>query len=528
MKTPPGDSPEVQASALSISRLTSARTLAVSTGINLLSGFLPAAVGFAAMPFVVRGFGPERYGLFSLLWAMISFFLIFDLGLGRATTKYISEALGRKDEGAAEEIIWSSILTQLFFGGIGGLLLGAGSLVLVSGVLNIPPRHMEEARASFLALALSAPLALVEFTLSGALQAAQRFGLVAAVNAPAKCLVLLTLLLTATLGWSLLVFVFVYSGLKVVSILLYFRFCQSLYPGLHFRPRFSRTRVASMFHFGKWVTFAALANSMLANLDKYYLGSIASMALVSAYAGPFQLVDRMSIAQMSLGSVLFPCLSVLKGAASHGSFRSLFTWSLKLTCMVFGTMALVLVGFSDVLVWLFLGREYLPFSVSVLQILVMGFFFNSMAIVPLSVLQASGRPDLPGKYLLVEMPVHALSFVILFAVLGVPGLALAWAMRAMLDFLLLMHGALRGGQLGPRAFVEHKLHLIIGTYTAAVLFAVGTQSHVEHLGARMALLAGIALGACALWLSCLSGLERERAMSLTRRAFGMAGQEQGG
>jgi len=76
----------------------SGKLLARNTLLNFIGQILPLIVGVVTIPFVIQGLGTERFGLLSLAWVVLGYFAIFDLGLGRATTKFVAEALGRGDE----------------------------------------------------------------------------------------------------------------------------------------------------------------------------------------------------------------------------------------------------------------------------------------------------------------------------------------------------------------------------------------------------------------------------------------------
>ena len=62
--------------------------------LNLLGAALPLLVGILTIPYVVRGLGMERFGILSLAWVILGYFALFDFGLGRATTKFVAEAVG--------------------------------------------------------------------------------------------------------------------------------------------------------------------------------------------------------------------------------------------------------------------------------------------------------------------------------------------------------------------------------------------------------------------------------------------------
>ena len=69
-----------------------------NTVLNLVGLVVPLAVGFVTIPMVVRALGNERFGILALVWVVLGYFGLFDLGLGRTTTRYVADCLGRNDK----------------------------------------------------------------------------------------------------------------------------------------------------------------------------------------------------------------------------------------------------------------------------------------------------------------------------------------------------------------------------------------------------------------------------------------------
>jgi len=86
-----------------------------NTFLNLLGQALPLLAGLVALPFIVRGLGTDRFGLFSLVLVALSFFSVFDVGLGRAMTKFIADAIGRDQKEQIASFFWTVIIIQSFF-----------------------------------------------------------------------------------------------------------------------------------------------------------------------------------------------------------------------------------------------------------------------------------------------------------------------------------------------------------------------------------------------------------------------------
>jgi O-antigen/teichoic acid export membrane protein len=81
--------------------------LARNSLLNLAGQILPILVGVITISYVVRGLGTGRFGVLSIGWMMLGYFGVFDLGMGRATTKSVSECLRprRMSEGFLASVV---------------------------------------------------------------------------------------------------------------------------------------------------------------------------------------------------------------------------------------------------------------------------------------------------------------------------------------------------------------------------------------------------------------------------------------
>ena len=118
---------------------TQGSLLAHNAILNLAGHGVRVIVALVAIPFIIRGLGTERYGVFSLALIVLGYFSLFDFGLGRATTKFVAEYLGREDTKQLPGLIWTSLGLQLIQGIFGGFLLVAATPFLVGKIFNIAP-----------------------------------------------------------------------------------------------------------------------------------------------------------------------------------------------------------------------------------------------------------------------------------------------------------------------------------------------------------------------------------------------------
>jgi O-antigen/teichoic acid export membrane protein len=236
--------------------------LACNTALNFIGQVLPLLVGVATIPFIVRGLGTERFGLLSLAWVVLGYFAIFDLGLGRATTKFVAEALGKGEEEQVPRLVWTAITIQAVLGVVGALVLFGITPLLVEHILNIPRELIGKAKATFYLLAFSIPVVLVSSSFQGTLEAAQRFDLVNAVRIPSSILTFLLPLVGLLLGFNLPGIVVLILLVRVGALLTFVIMNLRITPQLR-RYSGSFALFPRLFSFGGWVTVSSIVGPIL-------------------------------------------------------------------------------------------------------------------------------------------------------------------------------------------------------------------------------------------------------------------------
>jgi len=116
--------------------------------LNLLGQVLPLIVALVTMPLIVRGLGPERFGVLSIVWAVLGSMILFDLGLSRSTTKFVAECLGRGEEEKFPSLFWTSFWSQVLIGIVGALPMAAGVPHLVDRYLKLSSSNAAETKLS--------------------------------------------------------------------------------------------------------------------------------------------------------------------------------------------------------------------------------------------------------------------------------------------------------------------------------------------------------------------------------------------
>lgn len=495
-------------------------SLARNTLLNLAGQAVPLLIAVVSIPLVVRGLGPDRFGVLSLAWAVLGYFTLFEFGLSRATTKFVAEIVKRAEKARLGQLVWTSLLLHVVFGIVGGLTLAGLTPILLERVFKISSTLLDQARATFYLMALAVPVVILSASARSVLEGLQRFDLVNLIKAPANSLLYLIPAVAVQFGVGLPGIVALILASRVIGAIAYFGVCLRIVPSLAQHLRIGTEDLRSLLSFGGWVSVSNVIGPILIYFDRFLLGSVLSMAAVAYYVAPYEAVTRLWIIPASLASTLLPEFSALGTSDARKSTEVVFTRSLKYGILAMTPVVAVVALFAREIVHLWLGQEYVGPSTLVLQVLAVGIFFHSMAYVPWTLLQAIGRPDLTSKFHLVHLlPYLGLAWVFVRNH-GVAGAAVAWALRALADGLFHLVAAWRSGQMAEVIGRDRSLQAAIlqGVILVGIALAMGTQ--MTALYWRIAVLAAtLAVFVSAGWYRALDEVDRKFFGSLAAAAY---------
>lgn len=415
--------------------LVSGARIARNTLFNLAGFTLPFIVLIITIPLLIDGLGDDRFGILLLAWAIVGYFSLFDIGISRATTKYVSEYLGKGKARELPKLIWTAIVSLFVLGLAAMLVWFLVSPWLISDVMKIPNDLIFETKNSFLYLGFSIPVLLMTAGIAGVFKGQQRFGLTNAIGIPASLLNYLLPLFIVIYSQRIDYIVGVLVIIRFVVLFIYFTLVLRSIEGLS-RPRFPVvSELKRLLIFGGWMTVSRVINPIMVYLDKFFVASLVNLAAVTHYGTPMEMVSRVSTISHSFMGALFPALSAISGDPVR--LKRISLKAVKYSMFVLLPIAALVIVWADpILSILFRGR--LPAeSVIVLQILALGLFINSLAQVPFSALHAMDRPDITAKIHLFELPFYVIFLMYLLSTIGIVGAAIAWTARIALDTLLL-------------------------------------------------------------------------------------------
>jgi len=416
--------------------LTSGRLLARNTIWNLIGNVAPMIVAVVCIPILIRGLANEQFGVLTLAWALIGYAGLFDLGLGRALTQLVAKKLGAGQEREIPSLAWTSLLLMLLMGFAGSAAVFLISPWLAGRGLNVPAELQRETLQSFRLLGLSIPFVITTAGLRGLLEAHQRFGLINALRIPMGVFTFAGPLLVLPFSKSVVAVVATLVAGRIAAWVAHLLVCLRVLPELSRSIAWERSFAGPLLRFGGWMTVSNVVSPLMLTLDRFLIGALVSVTAVAYYATPYEVVTKFLLLPVALVGVMFPAFSA-GFAQDRERTAVLFGRSVKSLFLVLFPVMLCTVALAQDGLKLWLGADFAQHSFRVLQILASGVFLNSLALVPFTLLQGVGRPDLTAMLHLIELPLYLGLLWWLVSARGIEGAAIAWTARVAVDALFL-------------------------------------------------------------------------------------------
>jgi O-antigen/teichoic acid export membrane protein len=129
--------------------------------------------------------------------------------------------------------------------------------------------------------------------------------------------------------------------------------------------------------------------------------------------------------------------------AAAARIDRLFASSMRALLVMMSIPAAIALIFAPAILRVWMGPVYAAQGEMALRILSVGVLINAVCHIPYTFLEASGRPDVPAKFHMIELVIHVPLAWYLVGAYGITGAAAAWTARVTLDTTLMLIAANR-------------------------------------------------------------------------------------
>jgi len=393
---------------------------------------LPLVAAAALIPFTFNRLGSEAFGVLTLIWALIGYFSLFDMGVGKALTYELSKIQATNNVSEISLTLKAGLILTLIAGIVGGGLMFILAPYFAINWLKISPALQQEAMYSFQIAAIGVIPTTITSGLRGALEGLGRF---AASNLNKVilgfCMFVLPALSIALHGthlWTITLYL-VFARLVVafaaaVQLRHYLTVATTGLIRKHLKP---------LVNYGVWITVTGIIGPLMVYGDRFFVSAAVGAVLLPIYAIPQEGLQRLLIIPAALCGALLPQLAALNHQNAVAAYKRNYK---RVAVVMFGICALAAIFAYPILSW-WLSVEFAQQSLPIVLILSVGIWLNSMALIPYTMLHANGNPKLTALFHLFELVLYAVALWWLANHFGLVGAAIAWVGRVALDLILL-------------------------------------------------------------------------------------------
>lgn len=402
------------------------------TGLPLLSAVL-------FIPMLLARLGNEAFGVVALIWTLIGYFGLFDLGVGRALTVAIGRQAADIYSGKVRHTLWAGLLITILTGLLGGLLVWVLAAPLARSWLEIGPAWRCDAEDAFKIASFGVLPTAVTSALRGALEGQGRFDASNLIRVALGSLMFGLPALAVDLHGSTLSWIAIYLVVaRVIFCLIAFIPLRASFIGaISWKQTKQQSR--SLLSFGVWITITGIVGPLMVYGDRFFVGIATGAEQLPYYAIPQEGLLRLLILPSALCGALLPKYAALTKAALLTDYQNMW-WRLLVVMLAVCSAAILLA--TPLLSW-WLTPEFANQALPVVWWLAAGIWLNALALLPYTLLHAHGQARITALFHLAELPVYFALLYGLVSYWGLPGAAAAWTMRALLDLALLQIAAKR-------------------------------------------------------------------------------------
>lgn len=422
-------------------------TLARNVSTRYVLIVVNVLIGLVMLRYNVQHLGQDTYGLLMLATSVTAYFTVLDFGYGSAVVRYVAEFRARRDVKALNE----TLSTMAFvFVGVGAIcyLAAIGIAVALPYVFNIEPAQVQSGRLVLLICALQVALYFPFSIFGGVINGFERYYVNNVVGLVFNVLTAVVNVIVLAMGYGIVELVACSTALRIAPLWIYRWNAYRVFPQLEIRRRhFRRERLRELSGFSIYVAVVDWSSRLTYTTDAFFLGVFMNTAAVAVYSVAQRISDTLLTLTHQIHTLLMPAVVHRAIGGETAGQRSMliratrFQFAIAMClCGAIGTAAATLIH-----AWLGPGWDA---SAQVTQILAAVVIIRAAIAMPSTMLQGTGHHRFVAAASACGAAANLVLSLVMVAVWGIVGVALATAIAAMLTAVLVFPRSCRVVGLG--------------------------------------------------------------------------------
>lgn len=355
---------------------------------------LPMLVGLMTIPIMMKYFGEDLYGLYSICVSLIGFMIFVDLGVGQSVIKYVSQYESIGDRPKVKAVLNMAFTLYVVLGVMGGMMLFLSASFIASSIYDTDLGRINLAAGVVRITALAFMLSYINQFFLNVARAYHRFDIPSVINNTANISSILLTTLLLIMGYSVVEALWMHVVVQSFSLASgYISFKKIVSEDNKLGFFLDKSVFREIVSFSGYTFVGNLMIAITTRLDKFFIGAIISAEAVAYYQVAYTIVQMANGLIQALVQIVFPRFSELlsnfkkEGAKEILALYDKATIAFLMLSMLINVM-LISSGGAFLEAWL--SAEFAEKSSLTLQIISLYFFFQSGMAVAYWVIQGAG------------------------------------------------------------------------------------------------------------------------------------------
>ena len=417
---------------------------------NVFSNWVSFAVGIAVTfllsPFMVHTLGKAEYGIWALVFSIISYTNLLDAGMKQSLARYIPKYYAGKDYVKINEIINSSN----FIYSITGTLVIIVSIIIALFFADAFKVETESLRTmQILLVIVGFDQALAFYFMAGtAIGPFHRYDVSNLIGIVSSILGAVLIYVVLSRGYGLIVLAVVTVANNLFRNIARRWYQQHLVPELSFRMKYiNKASIRELLGYGVISFFIVASWMVVFQTGSILIGLFISATAVTFYNIAGSLINYLRVLISAIGVPIVPTVSHIDAQGNKGQIIYLYAKIARYLFYLTTCICTITLLFGSKFIYTWMGPEFIE-TVRVLHILIIPVSIYLPQMVANSILLGIGEHRTLFYILAVESVINLTLSLILIKPLGIYGVALGTATAQVLIYTYIFpyyfHKMIRG------------------------------------------------------------------------------------
>lgn len=308
-------------------------------------------------PFIIHSLGTEDFGLWTLAGVFLGYYGMMDMGVGAAVCRYVSTALGKKDEEEANAYLSTAMGLYIVI----GLVLFVLTLVLSGLAWHFDYHGRGRTFAQIILMigglqAIGMPMQVF----GGALVARLRYDLLTSFDFITLTLRTVLLIIVLNLGYGILGMAYVSLACGILSHSMPYITVRKVMPFVKIRWALVSRKVGrTLLGFSAFTSISRIASIVRFRIDVVVVSEFISLIATAYYQVAAMLIQQFRFGMQAIFGVLFPYFGKLSGdEENRDKMRLVFFFMMRraIQATLFAATAMIIWGHNFIEIWV--GEEF--------------------------------------------------------------------------------------------------------------------------------------------------------------------------